>query len=116
MIIVPSIMANEHVIELTAANFSEKVLQSSLPVLVDFWAEWCGPCKQIAPLIDALASEHAGKVVVGKVNVDQAPDLAAQFNIRSIPTLLIFQGGAVKDQHVGLTSKKDLERRLGIGA
>jgi thioredoxin 1 len=109
-------MASANVAELNNGNFSEKVLQSKGTFLVDFWAEWCGPCKMIAPVIDQIADEQAGKVGVGKVNVDEASDLASQFNIRSIPTLMIFSDGKLKDQIVGMTSKKELEKRLGVGA
>lgn len=107
-------MASANIIELTSKNFKEKVLDAKGTVLVDFWAEWCGPCKMIAPVLDQIADEHVGKVIVAKVNVDHASDLAAQFNIRSIPTLLIFQDGAIKDQVVGVAPKKVLETKLGL--
>ena len=87
------------------ATFPTEVISSPLPVLVDFWAEWCGPCKAIAPVLEQLNGELAGKLKIVKVNVDEAPDLAQQFNIKSIPTLLVFKGGKVVDQAVGAKSK-----------
>lgn len=109
-------MASANIIELTSKNFKEQVLDSKGTVLVDFWAEWCGPCKMIAPVLDQIADENPGKVKITKVNVDHASDLAAQFNIRSIPTLLIFQDGTVKEQMVGVLPKKELEKKLGLAS
>ena len=103
---------SEHIHYVTDQNFDPEVLQSQTPVLVDYWAEWCGPCKMIAPVLDEIAEEKAGQVKVGKVNVDDNQELAAKFGIRAIPTLLLFKGGQVKDQIVGMTGKKDLERKL----
>jgi thioredoxin 1 len=90
---------------LTASNFEEKVLKSDVPVLVDFWAEWCGPCKAIGPSVQEIAAEYAGKASVYKVDVDQFPDLAGQYNVMSIPALLVFKGGNVVDTMVGAGPK-----------
>jgi thioredoxin 1 len=105
-------MASKNVIQISTSNFDAEVKSAATPVLLDFWAEWCGPCKAIAPLLDELADAKAGKLKVGKVNVDENQDLAAQFGIRAIPTLLIFKNGEIKDQVVGAVSKKDLEAKL----
>lgn len=105
-------MASANVITLTGANFEAEVVKSPIPVLVDFWAEWCGPCKMISPVLDQLADEKVGKLKVAKVNVDNSADLATKFGIRSIPTLLVFQGAQVKEQMVGMIGKKDIEKKL----
>jgi thioredoxin len=88
------------------------VLKSPVPVLVDFWAPWCGPCKMIAPILDEIAKEHAGKVRVAKIDVDQNPALAARFNIRGIPTMMLFHNGAVKETIVGLAGKQAIVSKL----
>ena len=95
-------------IELTAENFNEEVLESQLPVLVDFWATWCGPCRMMAPIVEELAAEYDGKVTVGKVNVDDEPELATAFDIDSIPTLMVFKNGEVAGTLVGLRKKEDI--------
>ena len=99
-------------LELNDSIFEEKVLKSDKPVLVDFWAEWCGPCRMIAPLIDELDQDFAGKAVVGKVNVDSESDISSKYGITSIPTLLFFKDGEVVDKHVGAASKLQLEDKL----
>ncbi len=103
-------MANT--VTLTTDNFDAEVLKSPTPVLVDFWAEWCGPCKAIAPILDELATEYGPKVKIGKVNIDEQQPLAVQYGIQSIPTLLLFSKGQVADQVVGLRGKKDLQNRI----
>ena len=105
-------MANQNIISLTQENFSSEVLQSQAPVLVDFWAEWCGPCKMISPILDELAEEYDGKVKIGKVNIDEQQGLAAEYGIRAIPTLLLFHQGQVAEQIVGLKSKRDLKASI----
>jgi thioredoxin 1 len=92
------------------ANFGEEVLSSKEPVLVDFWAEWCGPCRRLAPTVEELAGDYDGKVVVGKLNVDENPNTAFKFSIRGIPTLLLFKGGQVVEQVVGLADKDSLKK------
>lgn len=99
-------------LELTNANFDAEVVKSEIPVLVDFWAPWCGPCRMVAPIVDSLATKYAGRVKVGKVNVDDAGDLAGKFGIRSIPTLMIFKGGQQVDVVVGAVPEADLAARL----
>ena len=105
-------MAGKNTLELTDASFDQDVLNSDVPVLVDFWAEWCGPCKMIAPTVDAFAGEYDGKVKVGKVNVDENSATAARYNIRGIPTLLLFKGGKVVDQRVGAVGKGELVKMV----
>jgi len=105
-------MASPLILALTKETFAQQVLQSPVPVLVDFWAEWCGPCKMIAPLLDELADEYDGKVKIGKVNIDEQQALAAEYGIRAIPTLLLFNKGQVADQIVGARSKRDFKASL----
>lgn len=102
-------MASDKVLELTDDSFDSDVLQSSIPVLVDFWASWCAPCKAIAPVVDGLADEYAGQVKVAKLNVDENPATPGQFGVRGIPTLILFKDGKVVDQVVGAVPKNQLE-------
>jgi thioredoxin 1 len=103
-------MASEHVQTFTDSNFEDTVIKAGGCVLVDFWAEWCGPCKRLAPTVDALATEYAGKVVIGKLNVDENQDTAVKFQIRGIPALLLFKGGQVVESVVGLAPKEELKK------
>ena len=102
-------MSTKHFTDL---NFKKEVLESDLPVLVDFWAAWCGPCKMIAPLIDELAKEYTGKMKIGKVDVDTNPKIATEYGVRSIPTIIFFKRGKVMNQLVGAASKLDLKRKI----
>jgi thioredoxin 1 len=102
----------ENIVTLTTENFASEVLQASTPVLVDFWAEWCGPCKMIAPVLDELAGEYEDRLKIGKVNIDDYQNLAGEYGIRAIPTLLLFKGGQVAEQIVGMRSKRDLKASI----
>lgn len=102
-------MASENVFAFTDANFDRDVLQSDIPVLVDFWATWCAPCKAIAPLVDTIADEYAGKLKVGKVNVDENQATPGKYGVRGIPTIILFKGGAVIEQVVGAVPKSQLD-------
>ena len=99
---------SKNLIQLNDATFDQDVLKSSIPVLVDYWAEWCGPCKMIAPLLDQIAEEFAGKVIVGKLNIDENPGIPPRYGIRGIPTLMLFKNGAVEATKVGALSKSQL--------
>ena len=103
---------SENTETLTDGNFDDSVIKSSVPVLVDFWAEWCGPCRMIAPTVEELATDYNGKVTIGKLNVDDNPNTATQFGVKSIPTLLLFKGGEVVESVVGLTDKTRLQALL----
>jgi thioredoxin 1 len=105
-------MASSNIVTLTKDNFEQEVTKATTPVLVDFWAEWCGPCKMIAPILDELADEYIGKVVIGKVNIEDYQNLATEYGIRAIPTLLLFHNGQVVEQIMGLRSKRDLKASL----
>jgi len=99
-------------VEITETNFEEQVLKSAKPVLLDFWAPWCAPCRMIAPTVEAVAGEYADRAVVGKVNVDDNQGIASRYNIRGIPALLLFKGGQVREQVVGATSKDVITRMI----
>jgi thioredoxin 1 len=105
-------MTTLNILKLNESNFEQEVLKSPLPVVVDFWANWCGPCKQVAPVLDELAGEYENRVRVGKVDVDEAQELAAKFNVNSIPNFVFFKGGKPVGQVVGMLSKKDLKSQF----
>ena len=100
------------IVHVTEANFDSEVLKSTTPVLVDFWAEWCGPCKMIAPVLDQVATEYAGRLRVAKVDVDSSQGIAMRYGVRSIPTLMLFKNGVVDAQQVGMLSKENLRKIL----
>jgi thioredoxin 1 len=105
-------MAGIHTLEFTDQNFEQEVLKSGQPVLVDFWAAWCAPCRMMSPAVEAVADAYAGRAKVGKVNVDENLSVATRYNIRSIPTLLLFKGGQIQEQVVGATSKDVISKLL----
>jgi thioredoxin 1 len=107
-------MAGLNTLNFTDSTFDQEVLRADVPVLVDFWAEWCGPCRQMGPTIDVVANEYAGKVKVGKLDVDSNGDTAMRYNIRGIPTLLLFKDGRVVEQRVGALQKSELMKMLDI--
>ncbi len=107
-------MAGKNVHTFNQINFEQDVLKSDVPVLVDFTATWCGPCKALAPIVDKLADEFEGRVKVGKLDIDESPEIAQKYGIRSVPTVLVFKGGAKAGQHVGLTTAAKLVQLLGV--
>jgi thioredoxin 1 len=109
-------MASQNIVTVTDANWDQEVLKSTVPVLVDFWAEWCGPCKMLAPVLDELATEYAGKAKVAKLNIEECQNLANQFRISSIPTVLLFKNGQPTEQIVGLRSKSQYKAAIDKAA
>ena len=105
-------MACANTLDFTDATFDKDVLNSEVPVLVDFWAEWCGPCRMMTPTVDAIANDYVGKVKVGKVNVDENGGTAMRYNVRGIPTLLLFKGGQIVEQKVGAVGKPELQKMI----
>ena len=105
-------MATDTIVEITDTNFDQLVLKSTQPVMIDFWAAWCGPCKALAPIVDEVASAYNGKVTVGKMDVDSSPVTPQRYGVRGIPTLLIFKDGQVKDQIVGYVAREVIEKAL----
>lgn len=107
-------MAGKNVLTFNSVNFDSDVLKSDVPVLVDFTATWCGPCKALAPIVEKIADDYAGKVRVGKLDIDESADIAQRYGIRSVPTVLVFKGGQKIGQHVGLTTQPKLVALLGV--
>ncbi len=101
-------------LEITTQNFDEMVLNSDKPVLIDFWAEWCGPCRMVGPIVDDLHKHYEGKAIVGKVNVDEQQEIAAKYGIRNIPTILFFKNGEIVDKNVGVSPKSDLAKKIDV--
>ena len=107
-------MAGKNVQSFNQSNFESEVLKSDVPVLVDFTATWCGPCKALAPIVEKLANEFEGKIKVGKLDIDESPELTAKFGVRSVPTVIVFRDGKKAGQHVGLTNRDKLVALLGL--
>jgi thioredoxin 1 len=105
-------MASDAILEITDANFDQTVLKSDRPVIIDFWAAWCGPCRALAPIVDEVAKQYGGKVVVGKMDVDKNTATPQRYGVRGIPTLLVFKGGQVREQIVGYVPKETIEKAL----
>lgn len=105
-------MASDAIVEITDANFDQTVLKSDRPVMIDFWAAWCGPCRALAPIVDEVAKQYGGKVVVGKMDVDKNTATPQRYGVRGIPTLLVFKGGQVREQIVGYVPKETIEKAL----
>lgn len=105
-------MAGDNTLTFTDAGFDTEVINSDVPVLVDFWAEWCGPCRMMTPTVDAVATDYAGRVKVGKLNVDENTGTAARYQIRGIPTLLLFKGGRIVEQRVGAMGRTDVQKMI----
>jgi len=105
-------MAGQNTLTFTDATFDQEVLRSEIPVLVDFWAEWCGPCRMMGPTVDVVANDYAGKIKVGKLDVDSNNDTASRYRVGSIPTLLLFKGGRVVEQRVGAVGKSEVQKML----
>lgn len=107
-------MAGKNLHEFTDANFESEVLKSDLPVLVDFTATWCGPCKALAPIVEKVADEYEGQLKVGKLDIDNAPQVTRKYGVRSVPTVMVFRGGEKIGQHVGLTTRDKLVKLIGV--
>jgi thioredoxin 1 len=107
-------MAVLNVVELTDQNFEAEVLKASVPVLVDFTATWCGPCKALSPIVESIANDYQGQVKVGKLDIDDAPDVTRKYGVKSVPTVIIFKGGQKVGQSIGLTSRENLLKLLGL--
>jgi thioredoxin 1 len=105
-------MSENGVMEFTEQNFESEVLKSQVPVLVDFWAEWCGPCKMMTPVIEQVAGENKGTIKIGKLNIDNAPQIASKYGVSSIPTFLFVKNGVVVEQHIGMLAKKNLDAKI----